>query len=149
MHEQGVAHRYGLLKRSPECVLIRRSDCARSNIMMDASALFPYGYHPVHSMYLPDIRGRAPHYSRAAVSVRYYYTDFGISSHFPQDARSTLVVGRLGRDQYVPELSIDVPYDPFKVDIYILGNVLFFAFEMVCAPLSAWVHNIHAMDRNT
>ncbi|THG96474.1 hypothetical protein EW026_g5361 [Hermanssonia centrifuga] len=34
-----------------------------------------------------------------------------------------LVVGGYGRDQDVPELSFDVPYDPFKVDIFILGNM--------------------------
>jgi serine/threonine protein kinase len=99
--------------------------------MMDASALFPRGYHPVYSTHLPDVSGKAPFYSRIAVTMKYYYTDFGISSYFPQDTHPKLVVGRLGRDQYVPELSADIPYDPFKVDIYILGNVLFFAFGTV------------------
>lgn len=28
-----------------------------------------------------------------------------------------------GRDDTVPELSCYIPYDPFKVDIYILGNI--------------------------
>jgi hypothetical protein len=35
-----------------------------------------------------------------------------------------LVLGVAGRDQDVPELSNNVPYDPFKVDIFTIGNVL-------------------------
>jgi len=34
-----------------------------------------------------------------------------------------LVTGTSGQDQSAPELSSDVPYDPFKVDVYTLGKV--------------------------
>ncbi|THG96233.1 hypothetical protein EW026_g5568 [Hermanssonia centrifuga] len=106
MHEQQVAHR----------------DCSEKNIMMDADSLFPKGYHPVQSHHLPDASALAPQLWRAKGHIKYYYVDFGISVHLPTDSPK-LVVGGYGRDQDVPELSFDVPYDPFKVDIFILGNM--------------------------
>ncbi|KAI0057008.1 hypothetical protein BV25DRAFT_1995244 [Artomyces pyxidatus] len=106
LHEHGVAHR----------------DCSLANLMMDGTAMYPQGHHPIHQSELPDLSADAPFHPRLFVGVRYYYVDFGISSTTPPGAPS-LVVGTLGRDQEVPELSDDVPYDPFKVDIFTIGNV--------------------------
>ncbi|EED84414.1 predicted protein [Postia placenta Mad-698-R] len=79
LHEQGVAHR----------------DCAYKNIMMDASAMYPRGFHPIREDLLPNDRTIAPYYSRIDV---------------PRPR--------------VPELSLRKrPYDPFKVDIFIIGNL--------------------------
>ena len=91
--------------------------------MVDSKALFPRGFHPVYCDRLPDASSGAPVLSRSTMPVKYYYIDFGISSYIPRDSKDKLVVGTLGRDQDVPELSSSVPYDPFKVDIFILGNV--------------------------
>ncbi|KAI0693495.1 kinase-like domain-containing protein [Cytidiella melzeri] len=108
MHAEGVAHR----------------DCAYKNIMMDGSSLYPKGFHPVVSNLLPDVRTTAKPYARftAPQPVKYYFVDFGISESFAVDQTSRLVVGTDGLDADVPELSDDKPYDPFKVDIFILGN---------------------------
>ena len=38
--------------------------------------------------------------------------------------RAVSILGIAGRDRDVPELSKNVPYDPFKVDIFTIGNVL-------------------------
>ncbi len=89
--------------------------------MMDADSLFPKWYHPVRSDYLTDGCTPAPRLWRAKGHIK-YYVDFGISVRLPTDSPK-LVVGGYGRDQDVPELSFDVPYDPFKVDIFILGNM--------------------------
>lgn len=98
--------------------------------------MFPRGFHPVTNSSLPDnILRAAPVLPRARVQVMYYFIDyyfidFGISSHFEPDDTNRLVTGTKGLDEDVPELSADVPYDPFKVDIFILGNLfygLFFA----------------------
>lgn len=35
------------------------------------------------------------------------------------------MVGNVARDREVPEVDVIVPYDPFKVDIFILGNLIF------------------------
>ncbi|KAI0693498.1 kinase-like domain-containing protein [Cytidiella melzeri] len=108
MHAEGVAHR----------------DCAYKNLMMDGASLYPKGFHPVLSNFLPDARTKAKPYARftAPQPVKYYFVDFGISESFAVDQTSRLVVGTDGLDADVPELSDSKPYDPFKVDIFILGN---------------------------
>jgi hypothetical protein len=53
--------------------------------------------------------------------VEVCFVDHGISSSFPPGSQAWVVVGTEGRDQDVPELSDDVPYDPFKVDISTIG----------------------------
>ncbi|KAI0041908.1 hypothetical protein FA95DRAFT_1564896 [Auriscalpium vulgare] len=108
MHEQGVAHR----------------DCAFRNMGMDARAMYPEGFHPVHDTWTPTKSGQAKRLSRLEVGVKYYFIDYGISSYYPSGTQRTLVTGDLGRDREVPELSKDIPYDPFKVDIFIIGNAL-------------------------
>ena len=92
---------------------------------MAADRMFPQGFHPVKDIFLPDdITTPAPYIPRRDVGVRYYFVDYGISSYFPTGSEPRLVLGRDGRDQEVPELSDEVPYDPFKVDICTIGNVL-------------------------
>ncbi|KAI0049758.1 hypothetical protein FA95DRAFT_1571003 [Auriscalpium vulgare] len=106
LHNQGVAHR----------------DCAAANIMMDGRPLYPNGHHPLRRKYTPDAIFPANPLSRIDHPVRYYFIDFGISTRFRRGA-SPFVTGRKGRDKELPELSDDVPYDAFKADIFILGNL--------------------------
>jgi serine/threonine protein kinase len=108
LHEKGIAHR----------------DCVRANIMMDADAMYPEGFHPVNIRRAPDRLGIAEYISRTLAGVKYYYVDFGISSHLPDTSSPRLVTGTYGRDQDPPELSDTEPYDPFKLDIFIIGNML-------------------------
>jgi hypothetical protein len=101
---------------------------------MDATSMFPRGFHPVMTAFLPhDISAPAPMIPRLDVEVKYYFIDYGISSYFPEGTEPQLVVGLAGRDRDVPELSDDVPYDPFKVDIFTIGNVFRREFVCVCA----------------
>ncbi|KAL6306741.1 hypothetical protein BKA93DRAFT_772601 [Sparassis latifolia] len=137
MHQNGVAHR----------------DCAYNNIMMDASMLYPHGFHPIRGLRLPDgITFNKP-LSRAGKPIKYYYVDFGISVYCPQDVHPKLVVGVDGRDRDVPELSPDVPYDPFKVDIFIIGNLLIHRFYETYSninflhPLLEWMTEIDPAAR--
>ncbi|KDQ16997.1 hypothetical protein BOTBODRAFT_106372 [Botryobasidium botryosum FD-172 SS1] len=107
MHEKGVAHR----------------DCARYNVMMDAKSIFPDGFHPQNTFLTPD----ALHYvtARRRYQVpypKYYLIDFGLST------RSHAVGGTLGQDKTVPEFenirtAPHYQYDPFPVDVYILGKL--------------------------
>ena len=90
---------------------------------MDSRPLYPQGFHPVFPRKLPDASGTAPVLPRSAAEVKYYYADFGISSYIPPDSSERLVLGDFGRDRDVPELSTTVPYDPFKVDVFIIGNL--------------------------
>lgn len=87
--------------------------------MMDGRAMFPRGWHPQSWLALPDGvtdlgQGRIPSRT-AAGTVRYYYIDFGISS-LDEDT----VLGIHGQER-APELSDTKPYNPFKLDVYILG----------------------------
>ncbi|KAI0629583.1 kinase-like protein [Trametes polyzona] len=112
MHRNNVAHR----------------DMAVPNIMMDARPLYPHGHHPVRLGYTPDTLYPATALPRAGRGVKYYFIDFGLAQHFPKGA-SSLVVGDVGRDDAVPELSDTVPYDAFKVDIFTLGHLFATEFQ--------------------
>ena len=100
------------------------SDCVLHNFLMDSGAMYPEGFHPVQTAYKRDYSGIADYVPRSAVGVKYYFADFGISGHIPDETRPWLVTGDSGRDQEPPELSKTVPYDPFKLDIFIIGNML-------------------------
>ena len=103
--------------------------------MMDGDAMYPEGFHPVSLDKKPDYSGLAKYISRTAVGgVQYYFIDFGISVYLPGDLRSKMVTGILGRDRDPPELALskkDEPYDPFKLDIFIIGNMLRREFQEV------------------
>ena len=98
---------------------------------MDATHMYPLGFHPVEDLLLDDAKTLAPRISRLEAGVKYYFVDYGISSYFPPGSRRESVLGITGRDQDVPELSNDVPYDPFKVDIFTIGNVIRGEFQDV------------------
>ncbi|KDN38113.1 hypothetical protein RSAG8_09709, partial [Rhizoctonia solani AG-8 WAC10335] len=102
-------------------------DCASTNIMMKADTLFkntPHP-HPSYSFLTEDGRNYASLHPRRSRSVKYYFIDFGLATLFPSYAERNLVIGAEGRERDVPELSTpDIPYDPFKVDICIIGQFL-------------------------
>ena len=94
-----------------------------NNILLDADAMYPEGFHPVAMHTAADYSGRAKHTSRSSAGAKYYYVDFGISVYIPEAVSPKLVTGTLGRDQDPPEFKDDKPYDPFKLDIFIIGNM--------------------------
>ncbi|EJD48801.1 hypothetical protein AURDEDRAFT_101422, partial [Auricularia subglabra TFB-10046 SS5] len=104
MHKHNVAHR----------------DCTGFNIMQDISACFPgQKTHPVRPSFSTDLQtmlNPVPNAPR-----RYYFIDFGVSARF-EGPGPHLVTGVICRDPTAPELSPTVPYDPFKLDIYLLGH---------------------------
>ena len=91
--------------------------------MMDATAMYPLGFHPVHDISLPDGHTRAPFLSRLEAPVRYYFVDFGLAVSIPPEVYPKRALGAYGLDREAPELSFTKEYDPFKLDIFILGNV--------------------------
>ncbi|KLO08635.1 hypothetical protein SCHPADRAFT_944282 [Schizopora paradoxa] len=111
LHQHGVAHR----------------DCSNLNLRFDATAMYPEGFHPYdHFVKRNGIDVIKNHLNRTDVlsAIRYYFTDFGISSRFTGASPPPhLVTGLHCQDKTVPELSDKTPYDPFKTDVYILGNV--------------------------
>lgn len=105
-------------------------DCAIRNIMMDARPLYPSGWHPAAPFLNKDgITDLPREPSITAVGgVRYYFVDYGLSSH-----RKSSVTGVFGVEN-APELSQTVPYDPYKLDVYILG-MLFKEFVLMVRNL--------------
>lgn len=91
--------------------------------MMDADTMYPEGFHPIKMDYTPDCSNPAVHATRTIAGVKYYFMDFRLSTYTP-DHTTTLVTGSCGRDQDPPELLDIGPYNPFKLDIYIIGNML-------------------------
>ena len=105
------------------------------NLLMDADAMYPEGFHPVKNTYKRDYSGPATHLPRSTAGVRYYFADFDTSVH-TQGEGPHLVTGERGRDQEPPELSATVPYDPFQLDVFIIGNMLRHEFRYVIIPIS-------------
>ncbi|KAJ3478322.1 hypothetical protein NLI96_g9841 [Meripilus lineatus] len=111
IHQNHVAHR----------------DCGYMNIMMDATDLYPDGFHPVC-----DIKDAAwsdtlaKHYTRTQTPVKYYFIDFGISCRFDPDDPEPRAFPRGAGDKTAPELSgmPMCPIDPFPTDVYYIGNVI-------------------------
>lgn len=91
---------------------------------MDGDAMYPEGFHPIRISHTPDRLRTADYTSRTVAGVKYYFVDFGISCYLPDTSSPRLVTGSNGRDRDPPELSDTVPYDPFKLDIFIIGNML-------------------------
>jgi len=71
----------------------------------------------------------------------FLYRFWPIVHIYPRGERDIRDIGTLGQDKTVPELSDDIPYDPFKVDIYQLGHVFLkivhVCFEFVPPTLSS------------
>lgn len=110
MHEQGVSHR----------------DCSTSNVRMDAKALFPGVWpHPViPSMNYCEPFGPIPNPDRTTAPVRYYFIDFDEAVQRPEEWTGPfLVEGARCIDPELPELHFHHPYDPFPVDVFLLGNM--------------------------
>lgn len=100
-----------------------KRDLSYINIMMLGDKLYPRGFHPSDQMISPSARGDTKPYRRREVGyVRYYIIDFGLSLCYDDSDMPHLTYGRDGQDQEVPELHTGERYDPFKVDIYTVGN---------------------------
>jgi serine/threonine protein kinase len=113
MHENLVAHR----------------DACFGNIMMDASDMYPEGWHftSLDDMNKAFTR-KAVHLSRSEVPtpIRYYFIDFGIAVRFESSQTSRLALPVLGADKTAPELQgeNEDPIDPFPTDVYYMGNTI-------------------------
>ncbi|KAI0369568.1 hypothetical protein BV20DRAFT_1053161 [Pilatotrama ljubarskyi] len=62
-----------------------------------------------------------------------------IYQRFTSEEGPRLVTGKLGLDRQPPELSDDVPYDPFKLDVFLIGN-------LICCELHANYSNLTMLE---
>ena len=109
---------------------------------MDATPLYPEGYHPVLSELLPDASGVAPFIPRyaAPTPVKYYFTNFENAVYIPEHAPAE-ATGARSISENVPELVANWEgiYDPFKVDVFVLGKQLHNFSQVRRAPLSRYL----------
>ncbi|PCH36056.1 hypothetical protein WOLCODRAFT_140201 [Wolfiporia cocos MD-104 SS10] len=109
MHDHHVAHR----------------DCMSLNIMMDPGPLFPEMFHPRLIDWSRNLKRPAKHYARTERPVKYFFIDFGLSRKYKADALLPREPPIHGGDKSVPEFhGSNEPCDPFRTDIYYIGNMI-------------------------
>ncbi|TFY51957.1 hypothetical protein EVJ58_g10283 [Rhodofomes roseus] len=85
-------------------------------------------WHPQVPSFTRDFNsGWARHCSRTERPPRYFYIDFGLSRKCDPADGPPLELPVFGGDRTVPEFQedgYDVPADPFRTDIYYLGNLI-------------------------
>ena len=100
-------------------------DCNSNNIMMDASGMYPQGFHPSMQSRNPEFTSSAKHLTRTQHPPKYYLVDFGIARRYDPANGPPLEPPIEGGDKTVPEFQAsDGPCDPFPTDVYYLGNLI-------------------------
>lgn len=103
---------------------------------MDARPILPKGWHFVADGFAPNGVDLLSPLARIDHPVRYYIIDYDCSLRLLPDQPRSLVEKFGGRDGDVPEIATYKPCDPFKVDVFTVGNVFlkdFYQVRLVCA----------------
>jgi hypothetical protein len=103
--------------------------------MFDASGMYPKGYHPVQFNRSLKVKGQAKQYTRTARPPRYYLIDFSLSRQY--SSRNALDEPLRGGDKSAPEHRHGGRCNPFRTDIYYLGNLVREHFILVRLELSS------------
>lgn len=122
-------------------------DCTVNNIMFDASRMYPKGYHPIQLNRNLNFKGQAERYTRTARPPRYYLIDFGLSRWY--SSRDALDEPLRGGDKSAPEHRHRRRCNPFRTDIYYLGNLVREHFMMARLDLSSALHGLTGWYRST
>ena len=98
-------------------------DCTANNIMLDPSGMYPNGFHPTQMNRNQDFSGRAKRHTRTLRPPRYFLIDFSLSLQCT--SRDAFDEPLSGGDKSAPEhVHGDRRRNPFKTDIYYLGNLV-------------------------
>jgi hypothetical protein len=92
---------------------------------MDASEMYPEGFHPVVKDNKLDWSGEVePQGTRTEKPPKYYLLDFGLARQYEEDQPHH--VWGPGTDTSVPEFQTGNPHpiDSFAVDVYCVGNMI-------------------------
>nr|VWO96976.1 Uncharacterized protein [Ganoderma boninense] len=104
---------------------VAHCDVHMMNAMMDPVPLFSERPHPIDLSRSYDFKRKTKQYTRTGHPTRYYYIDFGLSYRFSPQEGDPLVPVTLGGDKSVPEYNDpSTPKDPYKIDVYCLGNLI-------------------------
>ncbi|KAJ7865291.1 kinase-like domain-containing protein [Mycena olivaceomarginata] len=125
LHSKNIAHR----------------DICTRNIVVDPSTMIPGGSHFLVPWRASDGITCLTHFEEGhtdkpymksrtqAGPLKYYFIDFGLSVQFRSFEERELVIGEFGRlRKDIPEISGTVPYDPFKVDVRLVGEMMLHEF---------------------
>ncbi|KAG6819244.1 hypothetical protein H0H93_013853 [Arthromyces matolae] len=103
---------------------IAHMDACYHNLMMDASKMIPRGFHQIHPHTHDGVSAEFIWNDRWSVRPnRYYFIDFNLAHYYPEDVQFEEDTTMIGQDETVPEFRANKPYNPFKLDVYQLGNV--------------------------
>jgi hypothetical protein len=90
--------------------------------MFDPSEMYPDGFHPTKPDRTRDFKGKAKRYTRIQRPPFYYLIDFGLSRQYL--SREELDEPLRGGDKSAPEHQNGTWCNPFRTDIYYLGNLV-------------------------
>ncbi|KAJ7456259.1 hypothetical protein B0H11DRAFT_2066035 [Mycena galericulata] len=104
---------------------VAHCDISIRNMVMDTKDMIPGGFHPINTLTEDGLSKDIHIRSRTSVApVTYYFIDFGLAVAFKSYVARSKVTGIAGRHRNIPELSADIPYDPFKLDIRQIGETI-------------------------
>ncbi|KAF9029892.1 hypothetical protein BDZ89DRAFT_1014081 [Hymenopellis radicata] len=114
---------------------IAHRDIHWGNIMLDPTRLYPNGSHPADTDRSPNFKSSAKYITRTECWPRYYLIDFGLSRRYSPDGLPFEVTQPNADSENItllPEHSGAIPrrYNPFPVDIFRLGHMLTWHFEV-------------------
>ncbi|KAF9002389.1 hypothetical protein BDZ89DRAFT_1081356, partial [Hymenopellis radicata] len=107
-------------------------DICASNILMDSSRVVPSGFHfaaPYLQEACEDCNWVKTRRRCRVRPVKYFFIDFESVSFHPEGTENARVLGIFGQYTVMPELSLSVPYNPFKVDIFQAAWTILAFFE--------------------
>jgi hypothetical protein len=107
------------------------SDLMAQNIMMDGRPIFPQGWHFTRRGCAPNGVDPITPLARIDHPVQYFIIDYDCSMMF-SPGQSHLLEGFDGDKTCPPEVKKSQPYDAFKMDVFMLGDVFDKSFFQVC-----------------
>ena len=115
--------------------------------MFDASGMYPAGYHPIRLNRSLNFKGRAKRFTRTKRPPRYYLIGFGHSRRY--SSRNVLDEPLRSGDKSAPEHWHRGWCNPFRTDIYYLGDLVREHFILVRLDLSSVLHWLTGWYRST
>ena len=111
--------------------------------MLDPSGMYPDGFHPIQIDRSKDFKGNAPRYDRTQRPPRYYLIGFGSSRQYSSRNVFDFDIPLGYGDKSAPEHRDRKPCNPFRTDIYHLGNLIRERFLKVLPLNVAWLRNLY------
>lgn len=102
-------------------------NCTSVNFMMDATELYPQGFHPLMQDKTRNLESHRVVYTRTEKRPKYYLVNFSSARFYDSNERQPLDHPVYGTDRSVPEFQgekFEQSHDPFATDVYYLGNMI-------------------------